>query len=412
MLMPQYTRQLVTGGVMVVFLSTLAALGWNQDPDPFRREDAIAGRDTAYRRNVFMHWFTYRPRLERRREWNRNREGFFGTAGSINANRLYFYEEFQTQIHLNETLFAVFRHKADEDFDGEYARTLTGIGAVLNDEWTFSMLGDMTPEKGDIDISGEVAWRRGKDSRFRLALVAADALHDQKKVMEEYAQDPFTIFTEYLAVLQGDIECGAWVNWNSPLELHVGEGDLVFQYEQVNFGAHGLFPVGHTAHILAELGSESGSRLWREMGPSGIGTRELDRSHMNVNVEAEWDLTHTTRMWCGYRFFALRELYTDQQNPEGTGKIERNENMLHAGIKRRFGDRYFFWPGLYLNSIDLQDSFPADPDRLWDVESIEGKVALPLEIAFDNGATITLNISFRTDNLSSAGYNAQFYLPL
>jgi hypothetical protein len=409
--MTRCIHYIVAMGWVALTSATLAASGWSQDPEPFRREDEIAGRDMVYRKNVFMHWFTYRPRLERSREWNRTREGLLFTTGSINANRLYLYEELQKRFPLNSTFFATFRHRADEDFDGEYTRTLTGVGSALGNQWSAALFGDFTSKKEDIDASVELEWRSPNDSRFRIALVAVDALHDQKTELAEYEQAPFTLFTEYTLYTDGGLECGAWVNWNTPLELHVEADGLEFEYEQLSFGANCLYPIGESAHVLAELGGENGTRAWRETFDSVIGTRDLDRSHAHMNVEAEWRLTHATRMWLGYRYFVLTERYGDDYSAEGNGEIDRNENMLHAGIKYRFREHIVFWPGLYVNQIDLHDTFPEDSDREWASEGLVGKLSLPLEIEFDNGGAITFSISFRTDILRSGGYNAQLYLP-
>ncbi len=410
--MPHHIYQMVAIGQIALLSLALATPGWSQDPAPFRGEDEIEGRDTVYRKNVFMHWFTYRLRLEQRREWNRTREGFFGTGGSVNANRLYFHEEFQKRFYLNSSLFAALRHQANEDFDGEYTRTLTGIGTSLGDQWTVSLFGDIVPQKEDIDASVELEWRNRHQSRFRIALVAVDALLNQKTEVEEYAQYPFTLFTEYWVYTDGGVECGAWVNWNTPLELHEGGDDLQFQYEQLTFGASGLCPVGDTAHVLAEMGTEDGTRAWREMTAFGLGTRGLDRTHLHLNLETEWGIARTARMWVGYRLFTLKEIYSDDRNVADVGEIDRNENMLHAGLKWRFRERFFFWPGVYLNQIDLADDFPGDPGRSWAADGLVGKVALPLEIGFDNGASLTFNVSFRTDILRSGGYNVQFFVPL
>jgi len=163
---------------------------------------------------------------------------------------------------------------------------------------------------------------------------------------------------------------------------------------------------------MAEGGTENGTRRWREPSDFVIGARDLDRTHANLNVETEWELTRTMRMWIGYRYFALTELYTDDLTPEGNGKIDRNENMLHAGVKWQIRDNIFLWPGLYVNQVDLQDHFPSDEERSWDSEGLVGKLTVPLELSLANGATITVNMSFRTDILRSGGYNVQFYIPL
>ncbi len=405
-------RRILAGMFSMLTAATLTISVLAQDPEPFRRAGEITGRDTVYRKNVFMHWFTYRPRLEQRQKWNRTREGFFGTAGSINSNRLYFHEELHKRFDLNSALFASIRHKVDEDFDGEYTRTLTGIGTTFGDGWSAEVLGDIAPRKENIDASVELKWRGDCDSRFRIAVVATDALHNQKTVVEEYTQDPFTFFSEYWFYAERGAECGAWVNWNTPLELHVGENELWFTYEQIAFGARALLPLSRTAHFLAEVGTENGAREWREAIDSAPGMRDLDRSHAHLNLETEWELTPMTRMWIGYRYFALTELYTDNVTPEGNGEISRNENMLHAGVKWRVRRNLLFRPGAYVNQIDLQDLFPGDTDRSWEAEGLVGKLTLPLEIGFDNGATITLNMSFRTDILRSGGYNVQFFIPL
>jgi len=402
----------VRGAFAVLATTLVSTVVLAQDPEPFRGDDEISGRDDRFRKTVFMNWFTFRPRLGQRLEWDRTREGFFGTAGSISADELYFHEELHKRFPLGSAMFAAFRHKADEDFDGAYTRTLTGIGAGFGDGWTATLFGDVGREKAYIDTSVELEWRGERSNRFRFAVVATDALHGQKADMEEYTQYPLTVFSEYRVALDRGGVCGAWVNWNTPLELQLLEDELEFAYEQMTFGARGVFPFGDTAHVMAEGGTENGTRRWREPSDFVIGARDLDRTHANLNVETEWELTRTMRMWIGYRYFALTELYTDDLTPEGNGKIDRNENMLHAGVKWQIRDNIFLWPGLYVNQVDLQDHFPSDEERSWDSEGLVGKLTVPLELSLANGATITVNMSFRTDILRSGGYNVQFYIPL
>ena len=399
----------ITAAMVIIIASTSV---WAQDPEPFRADGEISGRDKAYRKNIFLNWFTFRPRLEQRRQWSRSREGFFGTAGSINADHLYVHEELHKRFPLSSQMFVAFRHRMDEDFDGDYTRTLTGIGGYFGDGWSATLLGDVARKKANIDASVELEWRDEGNSRFRFVVVAPDAIHAQKAERQEYTQAPFTVFSEYYLGLSGGVEYGGWVNWNAPLELHFEEDALEFTYDQLTFGAQGLFPFGRTAHVLAEIGTENGARTWRETFDTAVGLRDLDRKHAHLNLETEWEISPSTRMWVGYRYFALTELLTDDHAAEGNGEIDRSENMLHTGVKWRIRDNIFFWPGLYVNQIDLQDSFPADEERSWDADGLVGKLSLPVGIGFDNGATITINMSFRTDILRSGGYNVQFYIPL
>jgi len=412
MLTRVHSRNVACGVVAILIGAMASPTVYALDPEPFRGEDEIQGRGERYRKTLFLNWFTFRPRLQHRLEWDRRREGFFGTAGSVNADELYVHEEFRKRFSLNSSVFLAFRHIANEDFDSDYTRTLTGIGATFGDGWSATLSGDIAREKANIDTSVELQWLGERNSRFRFAVVATDALHGQKADFEEYTQQPFTVFTEYCVGLDGGGECGAWVNWNTPLELHLLEDELEFAYEQMTVGARGVFPFGRTAHVLAEAGTEDGTRRWREAFDTAIGTRDLDRSHAHLNLETEWEVTHAMRMWVGYRYFALTELFKDDRTAEGNGEVDRNENMLHAGVKWQMRDNILFWPGLYVNQVDLQDQFPADEDRSWDAEGLVGKLTLPVEVLFSNGAALTLNMSFRTDILRSGGWNVQLFVPL
>jgi len=392
-----------------------------QDPEPFRRDDELTGRDFEYNEMTFLHHFSYRFRPDQEREWNRTRQGFRATAGSVRSAEFYVYEELRKRWELSETLFFDFRHKIDEDFDGRYDRTLTGLGIAVAGEWSATLLGDLAAEKENIDVHLETAWRDENGRRFRLGVVAPDATFNRKAVDAEYETKPLTCFMDaYWRTDQG-MEFGTWANWNSRLKLQLFEEDLHFTYDQLSLGAKGSIPFGRVWRISLETGAEEGSRQWRhrilDSSPETadnhrpqalelIDDRDLKRRHFLLGVQLERAVTESLGAWIGLRHFELSESEDRLAEPTLDGKLVRKEEMLHSGIVWWVHKRVVLWPGVHLDFIDNRDDSEQESDK-----DLLCKITFPIEIRFANTAALTLDQTLRLDDPRSGGANVQLQVP-
>ena len=140
-----------------VLLSTLLYVdkGWSQfeivEPEPFRREEQD-DRSFDYDKQSFIDRFSYRFDLNSYREWEKYREGFRISAGSISSDEMYVASQFQKKWFLDDWLFTTLRYRRDEDFDSRFDRVLLGVGLQGFAHCSFTTLADVVQEKEDIDL--------------------------------------------------------------------------------------------------------------------------------------------------------------------------------------------------------------------------------------------------------------------
>jgi hypothetical protein len=310
----------------------------------------------------------------------------------------------------DERFFFDFRYTRDEDFDGRYDRTLTGIGVNFEDGWSATLLGDVVGAKENIDAHIELAWRDAAGSRFRTALVLPDATFDRKSNTGEYTERPYTFFVEAFRVTADHGEGGFWINWNPRLELRPAEEPSFFTYEQLQGGARWSRPIGDAWRLTSEAVGESGSRSRVTAAAGATETRELDRDHFRIRFEAERRLSDSLEAWFGFRHFRLRETEGHSTDPVQRGETTRRENMVFCGVDWQARRRLVFWPGVHLNFADIEKDYPLDPERDERTDKLFVKLAFPLEFSFANGALLTINQTMRLDT-RSGGSNVQVYVP-
>jgi len=395
--------------VVSLVLAPVTLRAW--DPEPFRRDDELVGRDFEYSELTFLHHFTYRYRPALNRAWRRERQGFRTTVGSVRSDEFYVLEELRKRFQLNDRLLFDFRQKIDEDFDGRYDRTLTGFGCRLNRGWTATVMGDFVGEKENIDAHLELGWLDAGNREVQFAVVLPDAVFNRKTEEMEYTDRPLTFFAGGRCLAGSGIEIGAWVNVNPALELAVPADELIFSYDQVAAGGEVLLPLGEAWLLILDAGVEEGSRDWVVSGEQGLTERHFKREHRRLGVTFERPPGGRLGGWFGARYFGLTEDDHRPQEAELTGESTREEKMLHAGLTWRLRDDLLLWPGLYLNFVDNEEDFPLNPDLQDTEDGLFAKVALPLEFSFGEGASVTINQTFRFDEARSGGTDVQVIIP-
>jgi len=386
----------------------LTARAWS--PEPLRREDAIAGRDIEYNEVSFLHRFTYRYRPAWRAAWQRSRDGLRGTAGSVRGSEFYVREEVRHAWLLNERWCIDFHHRTDEDFDGPYTRTLTGIGANLGGGWSAAARGDLAAEKEEIDAHGELAWHNDAGLRLRMVGVLTDAAFNRKADAGEYRTAPVTWFGEARWLAGNGAWLAAYANHNAPSRFAQPEEGLVFADEQNSAGARAVLPLTEQVRIEADLERGETDRSWDVATELETGRATLAREYRSAGAEVYGRVTPGLTVWAGWRRFELSENQVSSVERVTDGDIERNETMVHAGVEWTVRDGLVLWPGIYLNNVDNRDSLTgegaADPiDDEW-----TGKLTFPIEIAFRENMSLTVNPTLLLHEPRFGGGNVQMQL--
>jgi len=400
-----------------LFLSCLAGLvfcpvslcsAW--DPEPFRREDAIRGRDIEYNQESFLHRFSYRFRPSHERRWNRRRQGLRGSVGSVRSSEFYVFEELRKRWELDDSLFVDFFHKSDEDFDGPYMRTLTGIGACLGAGWAASVSGEFEAQKENIDVYADMAWENAQGSRFRAAVVAPDATFNAKSDSGSYTERPLTLFSESLWCGESGSELGAWLNLNLDVDLDLPEESLFFTYGQFSAGGSGSLPLGSKWRVSVEGEGGQGDRTWETAALDERSLTTFDRRHGWIGLQLDRKLSEELTLWLGARHFSLTEDRRSSDPTQSAGEIRRRENLLHAGVEWQIRDDIIFWPGVYINLIDNSDTLTQTGSAELQTSEWNGKVALPVEIRVRRTALVTLNPTMHLHRSRFGGGNIQVQL--
>lgn len=409
---PWQSRVDCTLVVLLLLLNTLSATSPlnAQGPEPFRRDRELEGRDLEYNELSFLHRFTYRYRPAADWEWRRHRQGLRTTAGSVRGDELFVRSELRKLVDLDPAAFLEFRHLTDEDFDGRYDRTLTGLGLRFLDSWTLTLLANIVGEKEDIDTHIEAAWQTQAGRRFRVALVLTDSMLNSKGDRDRYSQQPYTLFADFHSLHDGGLEYVAWLNTNTHTRLERRTTDVDFQYDRYSAGARARYPLTEDLWLHVDAQVETSGRTWQPLKVAPAtddNDRRLQRRHWEVNAELHTPLRPQLDAWIGARYFRFEERDRRPQAVALTNTITRRETLVHCGVIWRVRDRVTLWPGLYGQFPNSRHRYPSSPLLEENDSSFVGKLAVPIEVRFEKPAVLTINPTFRIDDFRFGGGNVQ-----
>ncbi len=393
---------------LLFFSRPVGAFDLSPEPDPFRGDDQVPGRDFTYNDVSFLQRLSFRFRPSAASGWNAARQGLRGSAGSTRSDEFYYVAELRKRWDFEEAVFIEFRHRTDEDFDGRYHRSIPGIGLQLGDAFTASLLASLEGNKENIDVYLELEWAPTPLKRIRLAGVAVDATFNQKSEAAEYKEDPLTLFGE--VYWHEDEETGweVWTNVNPDLSLAIS-GETVFEYTQWDAGARYATRIAQDWLLSVTGTAGGGDRCWETLTDTDAQRATLEREHGRVTALVSYRASETLCWQFGYHYFHLEEDATLTDEEEWRGMLSRDEHYAYGGIEWQLSRRILFWPGAYLGTADIFTDM--DPEEVEDLNKFQGKLGFPFEISFAKDATLTLDPSLRIDELRFGGMNLQVQMP-
>ena len=378
------------------------------EPEPFRR-DEVDGRPFDYGRFAFIDRYSYQFRPDWEDEWEANPQGFRVTGGSISSHKLYTKQALRKQIELIEGLFGEVRYDRHEDFYSRYYRFLMGMGYEFVSNWSFSLLGDVTPDKSDSDVYLELRWKDGKNNLFRFAYVLPDYFYNSKSEnKQKYGRKPRTFFAEGRAALHEKLSVAGWLNINRPLELYGAEKNFKYDYRQVRGGGRVSLRVTEAARLLFNADSEGSRDSISHMNPAYVGIRDLERDHWAADAALAYTFPPKYQGWIGARYFFLDERDFRPNDPLNNGMMERNEYMLHSGLGWNISDKFSFVPALFFTWLDNREDYPGAKEKVGADKELLAKLNLTLDYKFSEKARGSFNPSWQLPGGPFGGFNVQF----
>lgn len=402
-------RSFLTGLLRTAGLALVAALaigpadiGHAREPAPFRLDDERTGRPYSYGNREYIHRQTFRFRSQEQRRWEANPSGFRTTFGSRRSKEFFAIADFRNVWDLEPWLDVDARFSRAEDFDGRYDRFLTGIGIRPSETVRIAALGDIVAEKCDIDMHLETVWTINTRHRVRLTAVAVDAMYLSKAYEGYYHTTPYTFFGQYTGRPWNRMVLNLWGNVNPNLSYEHFDDATLFGYRQTDAGLAVTFPVGHDWSATFDGKLTQSDRSWESLENGGErGT--LSRQFHEIGAELWREPKDALSGWLGMRHISLDETLSGLAPGHADVRIE---TMVHGGVLLPLPRwRAVFWPGLYFSFLEKNErSGQGDPDRS-EPSSGTGvlKAAFPVEFAFAQGKTLTLNVTFVSDDRTGFG---------
>ncbi len=186
-------------GMLVLSAGDVTADIWS-DPHPFRREALIDGRDFEYDSRSFLNRLSYQPLFA----VPPDRDGIFGSAGSVTSTELYLDVAVQQTLRFDDERHAVrLNYRRSEDYDGYFDQQRIGYGVDVSD-FRFGVSGDVRGAKAETDVYFEADWVPSEATLWRINLILPDAYLNQKGEDEaEYLSSARSWFVEWRQQWQG-----------------------------------------------------------------------------------------------------------------------------------------------------------------------------------------------------------------
>ena len=379
------------------------------DPEPFRREDEIQGRVPRYDKDTFLHRFTYRYFPSDAKVWQKDRQGFRTTIGSVKTNEAYVKMQVNKTIAFDGPAFFSFRFKRDEDFDGRYDRNCVGLGLKLPENWSLALFSDIEAEKENADLQFELEKKYKDDSNIRLGFVAVDFTYNHKQDEGRYEKYPFTYFAETNWQPNEGLLLHGFINYNSPVRLDFAEREYNFWYEQLTGGMEITKIFSDKLELFYSFKAEHGTRDRFSTALIADDERHFSRSYYEYTFQATQYLKENLDIWTGVRFLSFLERDKRPLNPELEHNERRREEMLYTGITWRLNEKTVFRPGIYLNFVNNNIDYPYSAVPYEKNKGLYSKLALPIDFALSDTAKITFNATFHLDRILFGGLNIQAY---
>jgi hypothetical protein len=397
--------------VLVIAVASADAIAdvWTE-PNPWRREALLEGRDFNYSREAFLHRESYRHRSN---DPPTDADGVRGTAGSVTGDELY------TDIHLQKTFWAdderlgfFVRMQRFEDFDGYFDRQIVGVAARLGSAWQVALAGDVKGSKAETDVQLEARWQPDDDRLLRLVYVAPELFFNDKDGAGEYDKQPHTAFLHYRHNFGGGSVAELALNHSPRAVFDTEDGSLRADGRQTRLMARGEVPVG-AQRLGARLELDRTRRRFDWTENPASGAESFRRDMVAATLYAAFDEVPFNPT-VGVRHFSLKEDGWFGSGIASTGRVRRDELIGYAGVVIPATARQRWEPTVYVDRHDVSRRFFDVTGRDSERDGWAAKLAVPWRylVSESNDAVLTVSLTFRLHTTNFGGGNIQLHWPL
>ncbi|TVP57354.1 MAG: hypothetical protein EA349_06545 [Halomonadaceae bacterium] len=393
-------------------LQALAAFSpdLRMEPQPFRQDQVIDGRRFDYNAESFIHRASFAPPRAIAASVI-PQDGITGTAGSSRSDELFVDMAIQTTHELDQGVHFQYRFRRTEDFDGTYDRNLVGIGYQVNERFSARLMGDVIRDKSRIDLQPEFTWQSGERLTLHGALVFSDQMLNGKQDEDRFNTAPITRYLGLQWQLTDRQGLRAYGNHTPTTALEQGATGTRFRDRHSRAGvAWDWHPNSHEHwQWLAEGETTDRASRLEEQTALNEMTRRFWRSRVQYRQQGH----DVERLRLGGQFLFLREegdFIGNQQE-----HTDRREVMLFAGTGWRLSSAWRFEPTVFVAHVEGNSFEQDEPQEVSDdLNGTYAKITLPFnwQPGGPEGATISLNPTFRLHRAAFGGGNLSLSIPL
>ena len=380
------------------------------DPRPFRRE-ALDGRDFEYDAIAFLHRLSFSPMpyLGRRAPLREN--SFAGTVGSTRKDEFYVQMLARAHMELDGPLFAGYRFRRDEDFDGRFEQNLIGLGLEQLGV-RFSLWGDIVGDKASNDVHADLSWEDDGGNQARFTWIAPDAFFNQKSSDAQFEVSPYTYFLQGKRAFTPDIALKGFAQVHPTSQLFEEKG-LTSRNREWSMALGLELPLSERTclELYMETLRTRRSRIGaRPMPQAQDFHRRFDSRGFEFRREGE----DGQEQWLGYRALYLTETDRRPFDPLHDADRDREEHTLYIGRQLPINERIDFLPTLFFAYHDVSDFFPENQEVPGQrITGFYGKFAPAFQVLLhrESGAHMTFNLTTRLHRPAFGGGNIQAVIP-
>lgn len=376
------------------------------DPHPFRREALIDGRDFEYDSRSFLNRLSYQPLFA----VPADRDGIFGSAGSVTSTELYLDVAVQKTLRFDDERHAIrMNYRRSEDYDGYFDQQRIGYGMEVSD-FRFGVSGDVRGDKAETDVYFEADWAPSEATLWRINLILPDAYLNQKGENEaEYLSSAHSWFVEWRQQWSG----WQWrlaVNTTPTIRLLDSLVDQAAQAEQ----HRGMLELSVGEQWRWQLRAQ-GERTDRQfvLDPDGLADEKSFERRMHA-LTASVQASH-------WRLAPTLGIYHMDMTEEGWTGLARSltvtdrydESYGFVALNHALTQRWQWQPTIYVGHSQQRRSAVEDPDRSGRNDRFQGKLSLPFSYLAkaETGAYLSLSPSFYLHRAAFGGGNLQLHWP-
>jgi hypothetical protein len=401
-------------------LTNLFLLGtplWSQlvdpfQPTPFRREQ-FNGRNEDLNDLAFLHRVSYEPAPFLGSRSPPPDNTLRGTAGSTSGDRLYLRLEARATAPLRQGVFAEYRFRRHEDFDGSFSRNLVGLGYSGTNGWRTAFFADLSAEKKDVDTEFELRWDDVQGNHILFSVIGPDAWYNTKSKDGKYESPPFTFFSSLRKVLHPRFVVHGFLQ-TEPRIRYVDYAEAS-RHENESLAGGGsvawtLLPPWTLECAVESLGTQ---REETDTVAEKPPLSSLDRTWDAMTMELRHEPSLLHRQWVGIRRMDFDEENDRPAEPQKDKVIDRWETLAYCGFQHPVTETLSLEPSLYLSWLHHTRTYAQTPEKDWHYSGFVGKFAPALRLILnpESGAQLTLNMSARLDRMAFGGGNIQFLFP-